>query len=95
MYCVSLPGYTRQCSLKYTGKTLQALQDKDKILLLENIIRSGISSVMGDRYKKTNKNEKILYFGANNLYSQSMSQPLPLDEIKFDQNVKLRYIRYT
>ena len=49
LYCVSLPSYTWQCGLKYTGINLQRLQDKDMILLLENIIRGGISSVMGDR----------------------------------------------
>ena len=48
--CVSLPGYTWQCGLKYTGINLQTLQDKDMILFLENNIRGGISSVMGDRY---------------------------------------------
>ena len=50
LYSVSLPGYTWQCGLKYTGINLQTLQDKDMILLLENNIRGGISSVMGDRY---------------------------------------------
>ena len=34
LYCVSLPGYTWQCGLKYTGIDLQTLQDKDMILLL-------------------------------------------------------------
>ena len=29
LYCVSLPGYTWQCGLKYTGIILQTLQDKD------------------------------------------------------------------
>ena len=31
------------------------------ILLLEDNIRGGISSVMGDRYVKSNENKKILY----------------------------------
>ena len=39
LYCVSLPGYTWQCGLKYTGINLQTLQDKDMILLLEKNIR--------------------------------------------------------
>ena len=39
LYCVSLPGYTYQCALKYTNIKLQTLQDKDLILLLENNIR--------------------------------------------------------
>ena len=92
LYCVSLPGYTWQCGLKYTGKNLQTLQDKYMILLLENNIRGGISSIMGDRYIKSDKNKKILYIDANNLYGYSMSQYLPYDEIKFDNNVTLEDI---
>ena len=95
LYCVSLPGYTWQCGLKYTGINLQSLQDKDTILLFENIIRGGISSVMGNRYIKSNENKKILYIDANNLYGHSMSEPLPYDVIKFDNNVKLEDILNT
>ena len=95
LYCVSLPGYTWQCGLKYTGIKLQTLQDKDMILLLENNIRGGISSVMGDRYIKSDENGKVLYFDANNLYGHSMSESLPYDEIKFDNDVKLEDILNT
>ena len=95
LYCVSLPGYTWQCGLKHTGRDLQTLQDKDMILLLENNIRGGISSVMGYRYIKSDDNKKILYIDANNLYGHSMSQPLPYDEIKFDNNIKLEDILNT
>ena len=95
LYCVSLPGYTWLCGLKYTNIKLQTLQDKDMILLLENNIRGGISSVMGDRYIKSDGNKKILYFDANNLYGDSMSQPLPYDEIKFDNEVELEDILNT
>ena len=56
LYCVSLPGYTWQCGLKYTGINLQTLQDKDMNLLLENNLRGGVSSVMGDRYVKSDEN---------------------------------------
>ena len=95
LYSVSLPGYAWQCGLNYTGINLQTLQDKGMILLLENNIRGGISSVMGDRYIKSNENIKILYIDANNLYGHSMSQPLPYDEIKFDNNVNLEDILNT
>ena len=37
LYCVSLPGFTYQCALKYTDIKLQTLQDKDLILLLQKI----------------------------------------------------------
>ena len=82
LYCVSLPGYTYQCALKYTDIKLQTLQDKDLILLLENNIRGGISSVMGDRYVKSDENNSVLYVDATNLYGYSMSQMLPYDEIQ-------------
>ena len=95
LYCVSLPGYTWQCGLKYTGKNLQIHQDKDMILLIENNIRGGISSVMGDRYIKSDDNKKILYLDANKLHGHSMSEPLPYDEIKFDNNVNLEDILNT
>ena len=57
-YCVNLPCYTWQCGSKYTGIKLQTLQDKDLILFLENSIRGGISSVMGDRYVTSDDNKK-------------------------------------
>ena len=94
LYFGSLPGYTWQCGLKYMGINLQTLQDKDMILLLENNIRGGISSVMGDRYIQSDEN-KILYVDANNLYGHSMSQPLPFHELNFDNNVKLEDILNT
>ena len=61
-------------------------------LLLLNIIRGGISSVMGDRYGKSDDNRKIKYIDANILYGHSMLEPLPYDEIKFDKSVKLEVI---
>ena len=77
LYSVSLPGYTWQCGLKYTGINLQTLQDKDLIQTLENIIRGGISSVMGDRYLKSDESKKKVYMDATTLYGHSMIQPLP------------------
>ena len=87
LYCVSLPSYTWQCRLKYTGKILQTLQEEDMILFLENNRRGLFSSEMGDRYVKSVENKKILYFDTNSLYGHSMSQSLPYDEIKFEKNV--------
>ena len=95
LYCVSLPGYTWEAGLKYTNIKLQTLQDKDLILLLENNIRGGISSVMGDRYVKSDVDKKILYIDANNLYGWAMIQYLPYDDIKYDNNVKLEDILNT
>ena len=49
VHCASLPGYTWDCGLKYSGINLQTLQDKDMILQLENNFRGGVSSVMGEK----------------------------------------------
>ena len=59
------------------------------ILLLENNIRGGIGSVMGDRCVESNEKKKILYADANKLYGHSMCQSLTYDEIKFVRNVKV------
>ena len=61
---------------------LDFIKDKDLLLLLENNIRGGISSVMGDRYIKSDENTKLLYIDANNLYGWAMSQYLPTSEEK-------------
>ena len=53
LYSVSLPCYTSQRELKHTNNKLQTMQDIEVILLLENINRGGISSVMGDRFVKS------------------------------------------
>ena len=61
---------------------MQTLQDRDLILTLENNISGGMSGVMGDRYLKSDKNKKIIYIDATNLYGSSMSQMLPCDEFE-------------
>ena len=65
LFCVSLPGYTYQCALKYTDIKLQTLQHKDLILLIENNIRGGIASVIGDRYVKSDENKKNIIHGCH------------------------------
>ena len=79
---MSLPGFTYQCAFKCTGIQLQTLQDKNLILLIENKIRGGVSSVMGDGYVKPDESKKILFIDATSLYGYSMSQMLPYDEIE-------------
>ena len=88
LYCVSRPGYTWQFGIKYTDIKLQTLQDKDMIFLLENNIKGGISSVMGDRYVQSDESKKILCVDANTLHGWAMSEYLPYDEIKIDRDVK-------
>ena len=57
---------------------LDFIKDKDLLLLLlENNIRGGISSVMGPRYIESDENTKLLYIDANKFYGWAMSQYLP------------------
>ena len=95
LYFVCLPSYTYQCALNYTNKKLQTLQDKDMILLKEDNIRGGISSVMCDRYVKSDENKKILYLDVTNLYGHSMSKMLPYDEMKFEKDICLEELLNT
>ena len=89
---MSLRGYTWQCGMKYTDIKLQIFQGRDMLLLLENDIKGGKSSVIGDRYVESDENKKILYADADNLYGWAMSEYLSYDEIKFDKNVKLEEV---
>ena len=77
LYSFSAPGYTRKAGLKLTNIKLDFIKDKHLLLLLENNIRGGTSSVMGDRFVESNENKQILYIDANNLYGWAMSQYLP------------------
>ena len=81
-YGYSLPGYTWKAGLKLTKIKLDFIKDKQLLLLLENNIRGGISSVMGPRYIESNENTKLLYIDENNLYGWAMSQYLPTGDFK-------------
>ena len=73
-------------------KDTQSASGKDLLLLLENNIRGGISSVMNDRYIESDENTKLLYIDANNLYGWAMSQYLPTGEFeKLHSSAALRY----
>ena len=89
LYSYSLPGYTWKAGLKLTNIKLDFIKDtaklpsgKELLLLLENNIRGGISSVMGDRHVQYDENKQILYIDANNLYGWAMSQYLPTGEFE-------------
>ena len=59
------------------------------ISLLENNIRDGVRSVMGDRYVVSDGDKEKIDVDSNKLYGHSMSQMLTYDEIKFDKNGEL------
>ena len=87
LYSYSLPGYTWKAGLKITKIKLDFIRDKELVLLiLENNIREGISSVMGPRYIESDENTNLLYIDANNLNRWAISQNFPtgdFEKIKF------------
>ena len=101
-YSFSAPGYTWKAGLKLTNITLDFMKDKELLLLLENNIRGGISSIFGDRFVESNENKQILFIDGNNLYGWAMSQYLPTgtfeklyfsEEYELEQTVEdLRFI---
>ena len=95
LYSYSLPGYTWKAGLKLTNIKLDFIKDKDLLLLLENNIRGGISSVMGDRFVESNENKQISYIDANNLYGWAWSQYLPtgnFEKLYFPDEYELEQI---
>ena len=77
LFSFSAPGYTWKAGLKLTNIKIDFIKDKHLLLLLENNIPGGISSVMGDRIVESNENKQILYIDAKILYGWAMSQYLP------------------
>ena len=61
LFCVFVCSYTYQCRIKCTGINLKTLQEKDMISLIESNIHGGVGDVMGDRYVKSDENEKFVY----------------------------------
>ena len=92
MYCVSLPGYIWGCGMKYTNISIQAIQDKDMIVLFESNILGGISIGLRDRYVKSDDDKKILYKNVDKLYGRGTVQSLPYDDNNFDKDPELKVI---
>ena len=98
VYYYTSPGLFWESMLKQTKVELELLTDYNMILMMENGIRGGVSTILGDRYVDVeNKNyitnpdisrddenqEWLLYIDANNLYGHSMIQKLPQKDFKW------------
>ena len=89
LHFFSLPGFSWQALLKYTGQRLELISDKDMFDFVQKGMRGGISSIitryakannpyMGDKYDSSKETSYIQYLDANNLYGWAMSKPLPV-----------------
>lgn len=102
VYYVSNNQYSLSAFLWYTQADLELLTDVNKYLFVSRAIRGGVAMAV-KRFAQAN-NEKmatfksdeaksyILYLDCNNLYGQSMCQPLPVAKFRW---VKTECIRQT
>jgi len=88
------PGLAWDAALKMTQVKLELLSDPDMLLMIENGIRGGISTIshryskannkyMGDKYDPNQPSKFITYLDANNLYGWAMSKALPTHGFKW------------
>ena len=98
-HCYSTPGLTWQCGFKMTKVELDIIKDSNMLMLMEQGIRGGFSGVLGKRIVKANNkylpdfdptkpSNYLLYLDANNLYGWAMSQPLPTNDFKWEDDLE-------
>ena len=92
------PGLAWQACLKKTGIWLELLSEPDILLMFEKGIRGGLTQAvqryakannkyMGDKYDLNKESSYLQYLDANNLYGWAMSQPLPMGEFRWMDDV--------
>jgi hypothetical protein len=90
---LTLPSYSFDACLKFTGVELELLTDPEMHLFVESSIRGGISVISNRHarannpylkdYDSSNPHSYIFYVDANNLYGWAMSEKLPVRNFKF------------
>ena len=68
--------------LKMAGIKFELISDVDMHLLLEKEMRGGVSYI-SKTYGKSDQNNTIMYWNANNLYGWAMIQDLPYGGFKW------------
>ena len=90
---LSTPGLAWQACLKKTGVELELLTDNDMLIMFEEGIRGGMCQAIYRYAKANNKYMKnydenkessfLIYDDANNLYGYTMCKKLPVDGLKW------------
>ena len=96
LHYITLPSFSWDAAMKHSKIELELLTDYEMLCMIEKGIRGGLSIVAHRHAKANNKymsdyNPKeessyIIYLDANNLYGVSMSQPLPYEGFKWNNN---------
>ena len=99
VYFASAPGLAWQACLKTTGVKLELLTDYDMILMIEKGIKGGIcqathryakeSKKYMKNYDKNIESSYVQYLDANNLKGWTMSQKLPVKDLKWIKKEEL------
>ena len=90
---LSAPGLAWQACFKKANVNLELLTDVDMLLMVEAGIRGGMcqpvhryakaNSKYMKNYNKNIESSYLIYLDANNLYGQAMSQNLPVNGLKW------------
>ena len=88
------PGLAWDAALKLTKVELELISDYDMLLMIQQGIRGGVSTIsnrfahannkyMGESFENNKNSSFISYLDANNLYGWAMSKPLATDGFKW------------
>ena len=90
---ISLPSYSYDSMLKMSGVKIELITDVSAYLMVESAVRGGVATIsnrfskannpMVPGYDETKPTSYIMYLDMVNLYSYSMSLPLPVGDYKF------------
>lgn len=94
LHFFTLPGFSWQAALKYTGQKLELIRDREMYDFIQKAMRGGISTIitryakgnnkyMDDQYNPNEPSSFIKYLDANNLYDWAMSKALPVGGFKW------------
>ena len=100
LHFITLPSLAWAMALKHTRAKLDLITDPDAYLMLENNMRGGIASI-SQRYASANNqyvegyddsepSRFITYLDANSLYATAQSEPLPVGNFRFLEEVEIR-----